>query len=156
LIIGLVSAALTIEFLRLNAGDVVPHRIPDAPAVAFAILFIPLFDLCRIFYDRVSKGISPFRADSNHIHHHLLRYIETHMKVRHFAHLKVTLIIILLNLIIIPLPFILSRWGMNINYILLIMCFIGYLVTVVPKKMSKSRLKRALKPPILEQELSKT
>jgi UDP-GlcNAc:undecaprenyl-phosphate GlcNAc-1-phosphate transferase len=142
LIVGLVIAALTIEFLRLNAGDVVPHRIPDAPAVAFAILFIPLFDLCRIFYDRVSKGKSPLQADSNHIHHHLLHYIETRMKVRHFAHLKVTLIIVLLNLCIIPLPFILSRWGMNINFILLIMCFTGYLTTVMPFKMYKTLRKR--------------
>jgi len=71
LVIGFLIAVLSIELL--NTGV----RQPDIainPSFIFAILFIPLFDISRVFAIRVFNGTSPFHADRNHLHHLILRY----------------------------------------------------------------------------------
>lgn len=74
LIIGLVMAALSIKFIELNkfTNNSDPF-IYSAPAIAVAILIVPIFDSLRIFAVRILKGKSPFRGDRNHIHHRLIR-----------------------------------------------------------------------------------
>jgi len=72
LIIGLVSVVLAIRFIELNRINYLSD--PDftaGPAVAVAILIVPVFDSLRIFTIRLLKGVSPFRGDNNHIHHRL-------------------------------------------------------------------------------------
>ncbi|GGG96824.1 MULTISPECIES: MraY family glycosyltransferase [Pedobacter] len=74
LIIGLISAALAIKFIELNKFTQVNR--PDfysAPAIAVAILIVPIFDSLRVFTIRILKGRSPFKGDRNHIHHRLER-----------------------------------------------------------------------------------
>lgn len=46
-----------------------------------SILFYPILDIIRVFFLRISKGISPFIADKNHIHHLLLRRFRHHYLV---------------------------------------------------------------------------
>ena len=58
-----------------------------------SILLYPIVDIIRVFFLRLSKGISPFVADKNHIHHLLLN------KLIH--HYKVVIIITLINIIFI-------------------------------------------------------
>jgi UDP-GlcNAc:undecaprenyl-phosphate GlcNAc-1-phosphate transferase len=72
LIIGLVSAALAIKFIELNkfTGTNKP-AFYSAPAIAVAILIVPIFDSLRVFTVRILKGGSPFKGDRNHIHHRL-------------------------------------------------------------------------------------
>lgn len=72
LIIGLISAALAIKFIELNkfTGDNKP-AFYSAPAIAVAILIVPIFDSLRVFTVRILKGHSPFKGDRNHIHHRL-------------------------------------------------------------------------------------
>ena len=41
-------------------------------------LFYPLFDLIRVFFLRFSKGLSPFVADKNHLHHMLHSKLKSH------------------------------------------------------------------------------
>ncbi|WP_412467675.1 MraY family glycosyltransferase [Pedobacter sp. KLB.chiD] len=74
LIIGLVSAALAIKFIESNKFT--PGSRPafySAPAIAVAILIVPIFDSLRVFTIRILKGRSPFKGDRNHIHHRLER-----------------------------------------------------------------------------------
>ncbi|WP_251029946.1 MULTISPECIES: MraY family glycosyltransferase [unclassified Pedobacter] len=72
LIIGLISAALAIKFIELNkfTGENKP-AFYSAPAIAVAILIVPIFDSLRVFTIRILKGGSPFKGDRNHIHHRL-------------------------------------------------------------------------------------
>ncbi len=82
LIIGLILAVLTIQFINLSfisPPDAFPFR--SSPAMAVAILFIPIFDTLRVFIMRSIKGGSPFRADRNHIHHLLLDFGLSHREV---------------------------------------------------------------------------
>jgi UDP-N-acetylmuramyl pentapeptide phosphotransferase/UDP-N-acetylglucosamine-1-phosphate transferase len=65
LVCGFIVSILTIQFIEMKA-------IPSSPSVALGILFVPLFDTLRVSLIRVSKGISPFSPDKNHIHHCLL------------------------------------------------------------------------------------
>lgn len=74
LIIGLVTAALSIKFIELSkfTGDSTPF-VYSAPAIAVSILIVPIYDSLRIFTVRTIKGNSPFVGDRNHIHHRLER-----------------------------------------------------------------------------------
>jgi len=73
LIIGLILAVLAINFIQLSFASP-PYAFPfrSSPAMAIAILIIPLFDTLRIFILRVMQKRSPFKADRNHMHHVLL------------------------------------------------------------------------------------
>jgi UDP-GlcNAc:undecaprenyl-phosphate GlcNAc-1-phosphate transferase len=72
LIIGLVSAALAIKFIELNKfTGINKPAFYSAPAIAVAILIVPIFDSLRVFTVRILTGGSPFKGDRNHIHHRL-------------------------------------------------------------------------------------
>lgn len=73
LVVGLILSVLTIYFVEMSF-EALPYAFPfrSSPAMAIAILIIPLMDTLRIFVVRIRKGRSPFQADRNHIHHQLL------------------------------------------------------------------------------------
>jgi amino acid transporter len=71
--------------------------MPAAPAIGFAILFVPLFDTLRIFSFRILRRRSPFSPDRNHIHHLLLD--------KGCSHPVVTAIAVLFNLVVILLTY---------------------------------------------------
>ena len=81
LLIGLVLALLTIKFIEYNKVNVGPYHISSVPAVAIAILIVPLFDLARVFFVRLKLKKSPMHADRNHLHHRLLDLGMSHMQV---------------------------------------------------------------------------
>jgi len=73
LIVGLIISVMAINFIQLSFESL-PYAFPfrSSPAMAIAILIIPLADTLRIFLIRFFNGRSPFKADRNHIHHQLL------------------------------------------------------------------------------------
>jgi UDP-N-acetylmuramyl pentapeptide phosphotransferase/UDP-N-acetylglucosamine-1-phosphate transferase len=81
LLVGTVAAILAIQFIEQNKTmtDSTLY-IPSAPALAIAILIVPLFDTARVITIRLLRGISPFRADRRHLHHLLLELGLTHMQ----------------------------------------------------------------------------
>lgn len=80
LLLGLTNAALVIKFIQI-APTAPVWSVDAAPAVGFAILFVPLFDTLRVFSFRILNGISPFTPDRNHLHHILLRLGMGHLAV---------------------------------------------------------------------------
>ena len=81
LLLGLVCSILAIEFIDLhNDPNLKEYRIGSAPAVAIAILVLPLYDTARVFVMRVLKGRSPFQPDRLHIHHMLIDSGLSHMQ----------------------------------------------------------------------------
>jgi UDP-GlcNAc:undecaprenyl-phosphate/decaprenyl-phosphate GlcNAc-1-phosphate transferase len=79
LVVGLILSVLTIFFVELSF-DALPYAFPfrSSPAMAIAILIIPLMDTLRVFIIRLKAGRSPFQADRNHIHHQLLDFGLSH------------------------------------------------------------------------------
>lgn len=49
------------------------HSHPVSPVTALWIIAIPLIDMIAIMYRRLRKGLSPFSADRQHIHHLIMR-----------------------------------------------------------------------------------
>jgi UDP-GlcNAc:undecaprenyl-phosphate/decaprenyl-phosphate GlcNAc-1-phosphate transferase len=90
MLIGIVCAILAIKFIELNmAVNLTQKYFPAAPAIAMAILVIPIFDVMRVVILRLLKKISPFVADNNHTHHRLLRL--------GLSHKQATLVLISFN-----------------------------------------------------------
>jgi UDP-GlcNAc:undecaprenyl-phosphate/decaprenyl-phosphate GlcNAc-1-phosphate transferase len=97
MIIGFLLAVFVIHFLGLNADEESLSVLHQAPSVALAILFVPVFDTTRILIIRMLTGKSIFKADNNHIHHRVLRLSG--------SHLKATATILIANLLLIVLVY---------------------------------------------------
>lgn len=72
LLIGLLNSIFAIKFIAVAANQDAGLPLLSAPAIAFAILIVPLFDTLRVFSLRIFNRRSPFSPDRNHIHHFLL------------------------------------------------------------------------------------
>jgi UDP-GlcNAc:undecaprenyl-phosphate GlcNAc-1-phosphate transferase len=81
LLIGLVSAVMAIKYTEISKVTIagIPHLF-TAPALTVAILIGPVFDTLRVFTLRILKGVSPFDADRNHMHHRMLKLGLTHLQ----------------------------------------------------------------------------
>jgi UDP-GlcNAc:undecaprenyl-phosphate/decaprenyl-phosphate GlcNAc-1-phosphate transferase len=92
LLLGLVASVLIIHFIqKAPTATIIPFQ--SAPAVGFAILFVPLFDTLRVFSIRIVNRRSPFSPDRNHIHHILLD--------KGLSHRMVTLSLVFANVVMI-------------------------------------------------------
>lgn len=79
--IGFIVSVLAIQFIELNKVQefgITDSFVQSVPAVAIAILIIPIFDTLRVVVIRLVRGKSPFIADRNHLHHRLLDTGMTH------------------------------------------------------------------------------
>lgn len=73
LTIGLIIAILALQLIEFEKSYVLNEPLDkiSKPALVVAALIYPLYDTLRIFIYRAVRGISPFSADRNHIHHKL-------------------------------------------------------------------------------------
>lgn len=80
--IGLIMSILVITFIEHTPSAATPAWIKPLinPVVGMAILAYPLTDTLRIFGYRAMKGVSPFSADRNHLHHLLIDSGMSHAK----------------------------------------------------------------------------
>jgi UDP-N-acetylmuramyl pentapeptide phosphotransferase/UDP-N-acetylglucosamine-1-phosphate transferase len=132
LILGLTLAILATEFNEMNIVQSGKWAIHAAPSVSFGILIIPLFDTLRVFAIRTFRGVSPFRADKNHVHHRLL--------AMGMSHIRATTYILIVNIIIIFIVFTLNRWGvirLMILNLILATCF-----SIIPEMLFKLKAKK--------------
>ena len=83
LLLGYIFNVFIFSFCELNAAGDMPekYQMIAAPAVAFTVLIVPLFDTIRVMITRIKKGYSPFRADRNHVHHLMLSLGLNHRQV---------------------------------------------------------------------------
>jgi UDP-GlcNAc:undecaprenyl-phosphate/decaprenyl-phosphate GlcNAc-1-phosphate transferase len=73
LTIGLIISVLSIKLIEFDRSELPSELIGiSVPVFVMATLVYPLIDTLRIFIYRAVKGVSPFAADRNHIHHRLL------------------------------------------------------------------------------------
>ncbi len=80
--IGFIVSVLAIQFIELTKSHeltpVAGTFLQSVPAIAIAILIVPIFDTFRVIVIRLAQGRSPFMADRNHLHHRLLDTGMTH------------------------------------------------------------------------------
>lgn len=133
---GSLTIGAIISILAFNAINLPPTKLPEVvsdvnlPLLVIAILVYPLADTLRAFALRAFKGISPFTADKNHIHH---KFIETG-----FNHSKTVIILYIYNLIIIAFIVFVKLPNDTLNLFLLIGAALSIaLVPVLLKKFKK-------------------
>ncbi|WP_245957409.1 MraY family glycosyltransferase [Chitinophaga flava] len=112
LLIGLVNAVLVLKFIDVAGNPASKMPVDATPAVAIAILIVPLFDTLRVFAVRMLRGRSPFSADRNHIHHYLLD-----LKL---DHRQTTLVSVTVNAIFIAAAFMLQGLGTTVLTVLVV------------------------------------
>jgi len=129
LIIGLMIAVQVIMFNEKNIGYTSVFSIKSAPAVAFSVLIVPLYDTLRVFLIRMSRGRSPFSADKNHLHHCLIKLGN--------SHIRSTLIIVLANLCFILLALLLQNIG--IVWLMLIILSMATSLSLILERLVKKK-----------------
>lgn len=143
LLIGLVNAVLVLKFIEVAGNPAAKMPISSTPAVAFAILIVPLFDTLRVFSVRMLQGRSPFSADRNHIHHYLLDL--------NLNHRQTTLVSVAINAAYILGAFILQ--GLGVTLLLMIVIgsatfFTGFLYMARKKRMAAQVIPEPVLQPI--------
>jgi UDP-N-acetylmuramyl pentapeptide phosphotransferase/UDP-N-acetylglucosamine-1-phosphate transferase len=103
LLIGLLNSIFAIKFMAVATSTGVSLPLLSAPAIAFAILIVPLFDTLRVFTLRILNRRSPFSPDRNHIHHFLL---DLGLSQR-----MITVICVSANIVFIGLAYVLRAQG---------------------------------------------
>jgi UDP-GlcNAc:undecaprenyl-phosphate/decaprenyl-phosphate GlcNAc-1-phosphate transferase len=106
LILGFLMTVLVFRFNEMNVFPVMRSHFLAGPALSFAIIIIPMFDTLRVFFIRIIRGKSPFKADRRHIHHIMLDL--------GFTHLQSTLILIIINLAFIAFAYFFNFLGNSV------------------------------------------
>ncbi|WP_410493099.1 hypothetical protein [Chryseobacterium sp. P1-3] len=109
-------------FIDKKLADVPRYHLQSAPAVAVAILILPIVDTLNVILVRLYHKKSPFDADKNHIHHKLLKLDLTHRRS--------TFYIILYYLMIVGVAYYFRHT--NINFLLMVIILLGFLGAYLP------------------------
>ncbi|MDB5120182.1 MAG: undecaprenyl-phosphate alpha-N-acetylglucosaminyl 1-phosphate transferase [Sphingobacteriales bacterium] len=113
LLIGFISAILSLKFIELNKVNGVNIVFYNAaPSISVAVLIGPIYDAIRVFVIRIFNKNSPFIGDNNHIHHKML--------LLGLTHLQTTLLLITYNIAIFFITISLRHFG---NFFLIGMLF---------------------------------
>ena len=127
MILGFLLAFTAICFIDIFIDKKLPevprYYLQSAPAIAMAILILPIIDTLNVFMIRIWTGKSPFIADKNHIHHALLRL--------GFTHRRSTVYILLCYLLIVSVAYFCRH--INVNILLLIIVALGFTGAYLPK-----------------------
>ena len=112
LILGCLFSIFIIKFneFTLSGSEMMNS---SSPAISMAVISIPLFDMLRVFALRILQGKSPFYPDKNHIHHKLLNL--------GYSHIKSSLILFIVNILLIGIAFSFSNMNNNIQLVILVL-----------------------------------
>lgn len=127
MILGFLLAFTAICFIDIFIDKKLPeiprYYLQSAPAIAMAILILPIIDTLNVFMIRICNGKSPFVADKNHIHHSLLKSGLTHRRS--------TTYILMYYLFIVSVAYFFRH--INVNVLLLIIVILGFIGAYIPK-----------------------
>lgn len=137
LTIGFLFAVLAIELVEYDAQASLPKIISDIskPILAMSIIVYPLIDTIRVFSLRAVKGVSPFTADRNHIHHRLMDL--------GLNHKQTVIIIYIFNLLIVGAT--VFSQSFNPSYSFIVIVGLVLLLVQIPFLIKLKRKKSAAK-----------
>ncbi|MEE4257638.1 MAG: MraY family glycosyltransferase [Bacteroidales bacterium] len=134
LIIGLLMVVQVFEFVEFNMDGSLPFNVESSPSLALAFVIVPITDTLRVFTLRLFKGMSPFFPDKNHIHHCLLRIYNRHYKV--------TLVLLLANVVIVALTALLCMNLTGFYSLFFVVLALGILGSILPAAIIENRRKK--------------
>lgn len=127
MILGFLLAFTAINFIDIFIDKKLPnvprYYLQSAPAIAMAILILPITDTLNVIIIRLILGRSPFLADRNHIHHSLLDL--------GLSHRKSTFYIIAYFVFIVMVAYYFRH--INVNLLLLVILMLGFIGAYIPK-----------------------
>lgn len=134
LTVGLIICVLAIQVIEFDTSEL-PSKMKyiSKPIFAMSVLSYPLIDTFRIFLYRAMKGISPFAADNNHIHHRLLKL--------GLNHAQTVSIVFIFNLILIAYAVLIGKLNTSIVFLILaaiVFLFLGILYLIPIKNKSEA------------------
>ena len=120
LFLGFLAAILAIRFIGLSgtiepvAGETAAVRSAGGSGVAIvlALMILPIYDTLRVFFIRIIRRGSPFRADKNHIHHLLLDL--------RLSHLQAVTALLMVNAGALGLVFATGEWPLEYQLLILL------------------------------------
>ncbi|WP_326981223.1 MraY family glycosyltransferase [Chryseobacterium sp. MYb264] len=126
MLLGFLLAFTSVCFIDIFIDKALPnvprYHLQSAPAVAVAILILPIVDTLNVIIIRLSNKKSPFVADKNHIHHKLLKLNLTHRRSSFY--------IICYYLFIVAAAYYFRH--LNINLLLFIILVLGFIGAYLP------------------------
>ncbi len=120
LVTGFVISCMSIQLFNMELVPlkVLPILLIDSWYLLVAgLLIIPIYDTLRVFYLRVREGRSPFTADSNHIHHILIK--------QGISHSTATILLMAFNLLMIVLSLFLQPLGSVVGVAIIVIVAVG-------------------------------
>lgn len=133
LTIGLVLSVLAIEVIESDTSKMPEYmQHISKPIFAMAALVYPLIDTLRIFIYRASRGMSPFSADKNHIHHRLIAI--------GLNHRKTVITLYLYSIAVILSAVFITAFSQTINFILVLV--FAVLLVLIPLYFISRKLKK--------------
>jgi UDP-GlcNAc:undecaprenyl-phosphate/decaprenyl-phosphate GlcNAc-1-phosphate transferase len=109
---------------------------PVSPSFPVLLLGLPILDTLMVMAERVLKGVSPFLADKNHLHHKLLRL--------NFCHSEAVFILYVLQAMLVTAAYILrfySDW-------LVLLVFLGFALGVLSLVITADRNRWRINRPV--------
>ena len=128
LVMGIILGYLCLDFISVTNNSSDQLFGGNKIIVLMSVFSYPLVDTLRVFVVRILRKKSPFSADKNHIHHHLLRL--------GLSHRKATLVVIVYTIFITGVSFLISGIDINVTFILLLL--ISILVISLPSFLIKN------------------
>ena len=132
LTVGLIICVLAIRVIEFDFTALPPEmKHISKPIFAMAVLSYPLIDTFRIFIYRAIKGLSPFAADDNHIHHRLIKL--------GLNHAQTVAVIFFFNIILITYSVFIRDLNTSLVFLILaaiVFSFLGVLF-LIPLKSKK-------------------
>ncbi len=94
------------------------------PYMFISLAAVPLFDFFRIFFLRLYRSYSPFRADRNHIHHILVDQL-------HLSHFRASVWIVVLNMSLFLITLLFAPHFSGLHYLIMYIVFFAVYSTGV-------------------------
>lgn len=114
-------------FIDKETPEIPMYFLQSAPAIAVAILILPIVDTLNVIVIRLANKKSPFDADKNHIHHKLLGLGLTHRRS--------TFYILVYYLFLVATAYFLRH--LNVNVLLAIVLILGFIGAYIPNLILK-------------------
>lgn len=131
MLLGFLLAFTAVCFIDIFIDKKIPgmprYHLKSAPAIAVAILILPIIDTLNVIIIRCVNKKSPFEADKNHIHHKLIRMNLTHRRSSFY--------IISYYLIIVAVAYYLRH--IDVNLLLVVVLSLGFLGAYLPDIVTK-------------------
>lgn len=136
MILGFLLAFTGICFINIFIDKKIPsiprYHLNSAPIIAVAILILPIIDTLNVIIIRLIKKKSLLEADTNHVHHKLLRLGYTHRRS--------TAYILSYYFIIVLIAYFFRH--INNNLLLFLIVSLGFIGAIIPEiklKLRKSK-----------------